>query len=104
VRWLWRPGLRVAHAVTNNRALCGEVTGYINQPWVPSARKHCATCTRRLPKPLEWTEGWPDCVDCAQFLSRPFMAEAIASVGIETRIDVKRLVEQYHNNRHQEDT
>lgn len=64
-------------------------------------------------KPLEWTtialagKGYahlPDCRYCQDWLDRPHMAEAIASVGIETGgVNVRRMVDQYHTNRHQEE-
>jgi len=59
-------------------------------------------------KPLQWVDVGagkfaPDCDRCFEFLCRPFMAEAIASVGIETGgVDVRRLLDRYHANRHEE--
>ena len=59
-------------------------------------------------KPLRWydlSHGYqvPGCDACEDFISQPGMAEAIATVGIETGgVNVRRMVEQYHANRHQE--
>lgn len=55
-------------------------------------------------KPLTWAEERPACGQCCTWLLQPHMAEAIASVGIETgRVDVPRLVGAYHLNRHREE-
>lgn len=56
-------------------------------------------------KPLEWTVIddeviWPDCHQCGLWLAGS--AEAIDSVSIEMPIDVKRIVDRYHANRHSE--
>lgn len=104
---MWQPGLRVAHAFRDGRIVCREVTGSYAYPWTPSDRSHCRMCIRRLPKPLTWTEVgpnrlWPDCGRCVDYLTQPFMAEAIASVGIERPINTRRLVEQYHEGGHRE--
>jgi hypothetical protein len=60
-------------------------------------------------KALEWLNAGmdgndlvPDCFDCQEFLLRPGMGEAIASVGIELPGAGQRAVEQYHANRHRE--
>lgn len=60
-------------------------------------------------KPLEWIDVgeqyWPmpACASCQVYLNKPGMAEAIASVGIETgEVDVKALVERYHEGRHKD--
>jgi hypothetical protein len=58
-------------------------------------------------KPLQWIDlgdGYeaPDCYDCQDWLTRPGRAEAIASVGIEHPGVGHRAVEQYHANRHRE--
>lgn len=54
-------------------------------------------------KPLTWHERVPACDRCWAWLNRPWMAEAIASVGIETGgVDVHKLVGAYHLNRHEE--
>jgi hypothetical protein len=59
-------------------------------------------------KPLEWYEVAPGkfapgCDTCFEFLCRPLMAEAIASVGIEHGgIDIRGLLDRYHANRHSE--
>lgn len=106
--WKWRPGLHVAHAFVAGRLLCGEVAGLRTVDWTPSDRQHCRMCTRRLPKPLTWTQGaadqqWPDCSICCDWLWQPFMREAIASVSIEHPVNVKRLVEQYHEGGHRDE-
>jgi len=59
-------------------------------------------------KPLRWLETGrgrhiPDCLDCYDWIRQPGMREAVASVGIETGgIDIYRLVNDYHANRHEE--
>lgn len=60
-------------------------------------------------RPLTWlvVDGGelPDCDECWTWLNRPWMAEAIFSVGIETGgVDVRRLVGAFHMNRHKEGT
>lgn len=61
------------------------------------------------PKPLEWYDIGrgliiPSCRKCEDYITQPGMAEAIASVGIETGgINVKKLVEGYHGRKHQEE-
>jgi len=59
-------------------------------------------------KPLQWLDVGgrhqvPGCGRCFEFLTQPHMAEAIASVGIETGgVDIRRLLDEYHANRHQD--
>jgi len=63
-------------------------------------------------KPLQWVPSpWtksgdmPDCYDCLEWLMAPGIAEAIASVGIETGgVNVHAMVDSYHANRHRETT
>jgi hypothetical protein len=56
-------------------------------------------------RPLTWVDKrMPGCHECWDWITQPLMAEAIASVGIETGgIDVKRLVGAYHMNKHKEE-
>jgi hypothetical protein len=59
-------------------------------------------------KPLRWVDvggrhAVPDCETCFDFLTQPHMAEAIASVGIETGgVNIRQLLDRYHANRHVE--
>jgi hypothetical protein len=63
-------------------------------------------------KPLQWFRvgdnyEMPGCMECDDYLSQPFMAEAASSVAIENGGDLgsmlRRLVDRYHANRHQEE-
>jgi len=107
VQWMWHPGLRVAHALHNGHPLCREVTGTYAFPWTPSDKPHCQTCTRRLPKPLTWiTHGrrtWPDCDACISQFAQPGMVEAIHSVSIEHPVNVKAMIEHYHEGGHRDE-
>ena len=61
------------------------------------------TCPATGRKPLGWNLGLPACDRCCTWLLQPGMAEAIASVGIETGgVDVHNLVGAYHLNQHKE--
>jgi hypothetical protein len=50
--------------------------------------------------------GWPDCAECLDYLTRPGMIEAAASVGIErgksTGQLLREVTEAYHDRRHEE--
>lgn len=61
-------------------------------------------------KPLTWlATDWgllPDCGPCIDYARQPGMAEAVASVSIEHPTTpgalMRRTVDAYHANRHQE--
>ncbi len=72
--------------------------------WWPDRKQPAGQCRGR--KPLEWLNTefgqLPDCGECLAWLHKPFMAEAIASVSIETPggVDVRRMVDAYHAAKH----
>jgi hypothetical protein len=64
-------------------------------------------------KPLEWFDipgGFilPACHVCHEYLTQPWMNEALHSVAIENGADpsvmVRQVVDRYHANRHREAT
>jgi hypothetical protein len=73
--------------------------------WTRASSGRAAMTKRR---PLEWIDvngpfDMPDCQRCFAYLCRPSMAEAVASVGIETGgIDIRTLLDSYHANGHRE--
>lgn len=63
-------------------------------------------------KPLQWYDddndrlGYPGCPDCFEYMMRPGMIEAAASVGIEygksTGLMLRDVVNSYHARGHKE--
>ena len=93
------PGLRKGISVL----LCSH--GGCTVAWRPDRQKPTGACRGR--RPLEWDDFGsgqvPACSECFELLCQPFMAEAIASVGIETGgVDVRRMMNRYHADGHKE--
>lgn len=103
-------GSRLEHAFTirdvrNGSPILRCSNGGCPVVWWPDRNKPAGGCRGR--KPLQWDHGpygsYPACGGCIEWLSRPGMAEAIASVGIERGgVDVRRMVEYYHREGHRE--